>query len=78
MVRSGDCSTQAVARPGCVHRSRGLGAVRPEPRLRLTRPRSCITIIGIPFCMQAFTLSLLSLWPFGSTVVPDDQVAVAA
>ena len=31
----------------------------------------CITIIGIPFGIQAFKLSLLALWPFGSTVVPN-------
>ena len=29
----------------------------------------CITIIGIPFGIQAFKLSALSLWPFGRTVV---------
>ena len=38
----------------------------------------CITIIGIPFGIQAFKLSVLALWPFGRTVVPEDQVAVAA
>jgi len=32
----------------------------------------CITIIGIPFGVQAFKLSLLALWPFGRTVVPSD------
>ena len=37
----------------------------------------CITIIGIPFGVQAFKLSVLALWPFGRTVVPEDQVAVA-
>jgi uncharacterized membrane protein YccF (DUF307 family) len=36
----------------------------------------CITIIGIPFGVQAFKLSVLALWPFGRTVVPEDQVAV--
>lgn len=30
----------------------------------------CITIIGIPFGIQAFKLSVFSLWPFGRTVVP--------
>jgi uncharacterized membrane protein YccF (DUF307 family) len=30
----------------------------------------CITIIGIPFGIQAFKLAQLSLWPFGRTVVP--------
>jgi uncharacterized membrane protein YccF (DUF307 family) len=29
----------------------------------------CLTIIGIPFGVQAFKLSALSLWPFGKTVV---------
>lgn len=33
----------------------------------------CITIVGIPFGVQAFKLSALSLWPFGRTVVPDPQ-----
>ena len=37
----------------------------------------CITIIGIPFGIQAFKMSVLALWPFGQTVVPEDQVAVA-
>ena len=31
----------------------------------------CITIIGIPFGVQAFKLSVLSLWPFGREVVMD-------
>jgi uncharacterized membrane protein YccF (DUF307 family) len=30
----------------------------------------CITIVGIPFGVQAFKLAQLSLWPFGRTVVP--------
>ena len=34
----------------------------------------CITIIGIPFGVQAFKLSLLALWPFGRIVVPEDEV----
>ena len=34
----------------------------------------CITIIGIPFGIQAFKLSLLALWPFGRIVVPQDEV----
>ena len=34
----------------------------------------CVTIIGIPFGIQSFKLSVLALWPFGRTVV-DDQVA---
>lgn len=30
----------------------------------------CITIIGIPFGIQAFKLAGFVLWPFGRTVVP--------
>jgi uncharacterized membrane protein YccF (DUF307 family) len=33
----------------------------------------CITIIGIPFGIQAFKLSLLALWPFGRTVVASED-----
>lgn len=33
----------------------------------------CITIIGIPFGIQAFKLSLLALWPFGREVVEGDS-----
>jgi uncharacterized membrane protein YccF (DUF307 family) len=29
----------------------------------------CLTIIGIPFGIQAFKLSVLALWPFGREVV---------
>ena len=29
----------------------------------------CITIIGIPFGVQAFKLAAFTLWPFGNTVV---------
>jgi uncharacterized membrane protein YccF (DUF307 family) len=29
----------------------------------------CLTIIGIPFGLQVFKLGLLTLWPFGKTVV---------
>ncbi len=29
----------------------------------------CVTIIGIPFGIQAFKLSMLALWPFGHSVV---------
>lgn len=29
----------------------------------------CVTIIGIPFGIQAFKLSVLALWPFGRRVV---------
>ncbi|MCU0309654.1 MAG: YccF domain-containing protein [Acidimicrobiales bacterium] len=31
----------------------------------------CITIIGIPFGIQAFKLSVFALWPFGRTIVED-------
>jgi uncharacterized membrane protein YccF (DUF307 family) len=31
----------------------------------------CLTVVGIPFGMQAFKLSVLSLWPFGRVVVDD-------
>ena len=34
----------------------------------------CITIIGIPFGIQAFKLSVLSLWPFGRSVVSSATV----
>jgi uncharacterized membrane protein YccF (DUF307 family) len=30
----------------------------------------CLTIIGIPFALQAFKLAGFSLWPFGRNVVP--------
>jgi len=33
----------------------------------------CITIIGIPFGLQAFKLSILSLWPFGKQIVDDAE-----
>ena len=33
----------------------------------------CITIVGIPFGVQAFKLAGLSLWPFGRTVVPKSE-----
>ena len=35
----------------------------------------CITIIGIPFGIQAFKLSILALWPFGRTVVSEGDAA---
>jgi uncharacterized membrane protein YccF (DUF307 family) len=35
----------------------------------------CITIIGIPFGVQAFKMSVLSLWPFGRTIVSEDALA---
>jgi uncharacterized membrane protein YccF (DUF307 family) len=31
----------------------------------------CITIIGIPFGIQAFKLGALALWPFGREIVED-------
>jgi len=31
----------------------------------------CLTIVGIPFGIQAFKMSSLSLWPFGRTVVEE-------
>ena len=34
----------------------------------------CVTIIGVPFGIQAFKLSMLALWPFGQTLVPSDEV----
>src|SRR5262249_40651379 len=38
----------------------------------------CITIIGIPFGIQAFKLIPIALMPFGAEVVPDRAVAAAA
>jgi uncharacterized membrane protein YccF (DUF307 family) len=35
----------------------------------------CLTIIGIPFGIQSFKLSVLALWPFGRRVVPEFSVA---
>lgn len=32
----------------------------------------CLTIIGIPFGIQAFKISVLALWPFGRTIVDTD------
>ena len=34
----------------------------------------CVTIIGIPFGVQAFKLSILALWPFGRFVAPIDAL----
>ena len=34
----------------------------------------CLTIIGIPFGIQAFKLSPLALWPFGRSVADFDDV----
>ena len=28
----------------------------------------CLTIVGIPFGLQAFKLGILALWPFGSNI----------
>lgn len=39
----------------------------------LTGAILCITIIGIPFGIQAFKLSVLALWPFGRTVVLESE-----
>ena len=33
----------------------------------------CLTIIGIPFGIQAFKLSLLALWPFGRVITTTDS-----
>ena len=38
----------------------------------------CSTIIGIPFGIQSFKLSVLALWPFGRTVVDDQFVGVVS
>jgi len=32
---------------------------------------ACATLIGIPYGVQLFKLSLLSLWPFGKEVIDD-------
>jgi len=31
----------------------------------------CITIIGIPFAIQAWKIGVLGLWPFGREVITD-------
>ena len=33
----------------------------------------CITIIGIPFGIQAFKLSVFGLWPFGRVIITDEN-----
>lgn len=33
----------------------------------------CVTVVGIPFGVQAFKLAQLMLWPFGKDVVEDRQ-----
>lgn len=35
----------------------------------------CLTIVGIPFGIQAFKLSVLALWPFGREIVASDSSA---
>ena len=37
----------------------------------------CLTVVGIPFGLQAFKLAELMLWPFGKEVV-DDRTAVGS
>ena len=37
----------------------------------------CITIVGIPFGIQAFKLSVLALWPFGRTVLSPAEASTA-
>jgi uncharacterized membrane protein YccF (DUF307 family) len=37
----------------------------------------CITIIGIPFGIQAFKISVLALWPFGRTIVATETAYAA-
>jgi uncharacterized membrane protein YccF (DUF307 family) len=37
----------------------------------------CITIIGIPFGIQAFKMIPIALMPFGAEVVPDREMAAA-
>jgi uncharacterized membrane protein YccF (DUF307 family) len=32
-----------------------------------------ITIIGIPFAIQTFKIGVMTLWPFGSQIVPNDS-----
>lgn len=36
-----------------------------------------VTIIGIPFAIQGLKLSVLALWPFGRTVVDNQQLTTA-
>ena len=38
----------------------------------------CITIIGIPFGIQVFKLSVLALWPFGRSIVDVDDLAAGS
>lgn len=34
-----------------------------------------LTIIGIPFGIQAFKLGVMALWPFGSSIVQKEQTS---
>jgi len=36
----------------------------------------CITIIGIPFAIQAVKIGVLALWPFGRTIAKLDRLSV--
>jgi uncharacterized membrane protein YccF (DUF307 family) len=36
----------------------------------------CLTIVGIPFGIQAFKLSVLALWPFGRNIVEADAASL--
>ncbi len=38
----------------------------------------CITIIGIPFGVQAFKLAAFTLWPFGRSIVHLDDLPANA
>lgn len=40
--------------------------------------RLCLTIVGIPFGIPASRLSVLALWPFGCTVVIEEQAVARA
>ena len=37
----------------------------------------CITIIGIPFGVQAFKLAVYAIWPFGHALVPSPRATKA-
>ena len=38
----------------------------------------CITIIGVPFGVQAFKISVLALWPFGRAIVDAGSASTAS
>ena len=38
----------------------------------------CITIIRIPFGVQAFNISVLALWPFGRAIVDAGSASTAS